>query len=169
MACNCIETSKEKILAKLAEMHPDWTITESDYENQIFPFSEENNSIQPIILTHHFGFTYTFKKVNGEDSKPRTDYISINPTYCGFCGKKFVEEAEDDPDTIFDHVRKLNAISAKKDGSKFTVLLHSNGSPNTLTIWLHMGELKRSIAVGLERSVIVSILKTLTDLYSNEL
>lgn len=88
MACNCLETSKEKILAKLAEIHPEYKITEADFENQIYTFGEGPG----IILTHRFGYTYTFKKVNGEDSKPRNTNISINPTYCGFCGKKFVED-----------------------------------------------------------------------------
>ena len=85
MACNCLETSKEKILAKLAEIHPDYNISDSDFDNRIWCL----DGTQDVILTHKFEFTYTFKKVNGTDSKPRTSNININPTYCGFCGKQF--------------------------------------------------------------------------------
>lgn len=88
MACNCLETSKEKTLAKLAEIHPTYEISDSDFQNRIWCFEGP----QSVILTHRFDYTYTFKKVNGTDSKPRTSNISINPTYCGFCGKKFVED-----------------------------------------------------------------------------
>lgn len=95
MACNCLENSKENILARLAEMHPDYTITDADYENRIYSFEEGQ---QGIILTHRFGYTYTFKKVNGTDSKPRATNININPIYCGFCGKKFVEKKEETTD-----------------------------------------------------------------------
>lgn len=87
MACNCLETSKEKILAKLAQIHPEYNISDADFQNQIYTFDEH----QGIILTHRFDFTYTFQKVNGTDSKPRTSTININPTYCGFCGKKFIK------------------------------------------------------------------------------
>jgi len=89
MACTCLEDSKEKILAKLAEIHPDYNITDFDFQNRIYSFAEEGPG---IILTHRFEYTYTFKKVNGTDSKPRTSNININPTYCGFCGKAFIEE-----------------------------------------------------------------------------
>ena len=91
MACNCLETSKEKILAKLAELHPDYNISDADFQNRIYSFNEDGAS--DIIITHRFDYTYTFKKVNGTNSKPRTSNISINPIYCGFCGKKFVEDA----------------------------------------------------------------------------
>lgn len=89
MACSCLENSKEKILAKLAETHPTYTITNADFENQIYPFDGK----QGIILTHRFGYNYTFKKVNGTNCNPRITHININPTYCGFCGKKFIEDA----------------------------------------------------------------------------
>lgn len=88
MACNCLETSKEKILAKIAEMHTGYNIIESDFDNRIWCLESE----QSVILTHKFEYTYTFKKVNGTDSQPRTSNININPTYCGFCGVKFVQE-----------------------------------------------------------------------------
>lgn len=88
MACNCLETSKEKILAKLQEIHPEYNITDSDFQNQIYCFEGPQNT----ILTHRFDYTYSFTKVNGTQSKPRTSNININPTYCGFCGKKFVED-----------------------------------------------------------------------------
>ena len=88
MACNCLDNSKEKILARLQEIHPEYNITDSDFANQIYCFEGE----QSIILTHKFEYTYSFTKVNGTPSKPRTTSININPTYCGFCGKKFVED-----------------------------------------------------------------------------
>lgn len=88
MACNCLETSKEKILAKLAELYPEYNIYDSDFQNRIWCFEGP----QDVILTHQFDYTYTFKKVNGTDSKPLTRNININPTYCGFCGKKFIED-----------------------------------------------------------------------------
>ena len=89
MACNCLETSKEKILAKLAEMHPDRTITDADFENRIYCFDPDING---IILTHKFKYEYTFIKTNGTTSIPQNKTININPTYCGFCGKKLVED-----------------------------------------------------------------------------
>lgn len=88
MPCNCLENSKEKILAKLTEMHPDYTISDADFENRIWCFEGP----QEVILTHRFKYTYCFIKVNGMESKPKSSAISINPTYCGFCGKKFIEE-----------------------------------------------------------------------------
>jgi hypothetical protein len=88
MACNCLETSKEKILAKLAEIHPDYNISDSVFQNRIWCFEGP----QDVILTHRFDYTYIFKKVNATDSEPRTSNININPIYCGFCGKKFVED-----------------------------------------------------------------------------
>lgn len=89
MACNCLEQSKEKILAKLAETHPERTIINSDFDNRIWCFNDE---LQPIILTHRFEYTFTFVKTNGTISIPKNTSISINPTYCGFCGKKFIED-----------------------------------------------------------------------------
>lgn len=89
MACNCLEKSKERILEKLSEMYPDYNISDSDFQNRIYSFGEDSPG---IILTHKFEYTYTFKKVNGTDSKPRTSNISINPIFCGFCGVKFIED-----------------------------------------------------------------------------
>lgn len=48
MSCNCLETSKEKILAKLQELHPEYNITDSDFQNCIWCFEGP----QPVILTH---------------------------------------------------------------------------------------------------------------------
>lgn len=90
MACNCLETSKEKILAKLQEIHPEYNITDSDFQNLMW--NNIDNPGSEYILTHRFDYTYSFTKVNGTQSKPRTSNININPTYCGFCGKKFVED-----------------------------------------------------------------------------
>lgn len=69
MACNCLENSKENILAKLAEMHPERTITESDFENRIWCF----DGPQDIILTHSFKYEYTFVKTNGTTIKPKVN------------------------------------------------------------------------------------------------
>lgn len=89
MACSCLENSKTKILERLGEMHPDYNISDADFQNRIYSFNEDDNG---IILTHKFDYTYTFEKVNGTQSKSRTNNININPTYCEFCGKKFVEK-----------------------------------------------------------------------------
>ena len=56
MACTCLEDSKEKILAKLAEIHPDYNITDFDFQNRIYSFAEEGPG---IILTHRFEYTYS--------------------------------------------------------------------------------------------------------------
>lgn len=88
MACNCLETSKETILAKMAEIHPERTIKDSDFEHQILCFEGP----QSVILTHSFKYEYTFVKTNGTTSNPKNTTININPSYCGFCGKKFVED-----------------------------------------------------------------------------
>mgnify|MGYP001544521021 CR=1 FL=1 len=91
MACNCLETSKENILAKLAEMHPERTINGADFEHRIWCFDDDMKS-NPIILTHSFKYEYTFVKTNGTTSIQKNTSININPSYCGFCGKKFVED-----------------------------------------------------------------------------
>jgi hypothetical protein len=88
MACNCLETSKENILAKLAEIHPTYSFTDSDFDNRIWCF----DGPQDVILTHKFEYEYTFIKVNGTQSIPKKSSININPTYCGFCGKKFEDK-----------------------------------------------------------------------------
>lgn len=88
MACNCLETSEEKITARIAEMNPTYNITESGFQNRIYTLCDDMG----IILAHRFDYTYTFKKVDGTDSKQRTSNICINPAYCGFCGKKFIED-----------------------------------------------------------------------------
>lgn len=85
MACECLENSKQKILAKLVEMHPDRTITDADFDNRIWCLDGK----QEVILTHNFKYTYTFIKTNGTVSIPKNTSININPTYCGFCGNKF--------------------------------------------------------------------------------
>lgn len=90
MACNCLETSKEKILARLAEIHPERTITHSDFEHRIWCL----DGPQDVILTHSFKYEYTFVKTNGTTSIPKNTSININPAYCGFCGRKFVEDTE---------------------------------------------------------------------------
>lgn len=88
MACNCLENSKEKILAKIAEMHPERTIKDADFEHRIWCF----DGPQDVILTHSFKYEYTFIKTNGSISIPKNTTMNINPTYCGFCGKKFIED-----------------------------------------------------------------------------
>lgn len=88
MACNCLETTKEKILVRLAEMHPERTINDADFEHRIYALEEPAG----IILTHSFKYEYTFVKTNGITSIPKNTTININPSYCGFCGKKFVED-----------------------------------------------------------------------------
>lgn len=97
MACECLEKSKENILVRLAEMYPEYKISDSDFQNQIYSLAEEGPG---IILTHRFEYNYSFTRVNGEQSKPRTSTISINPTYCGFCGKKFIEDKPSNDNVI---------------------------------------------------------------------
>jgi hypothetical protein len=88
MACNCIETTEKRVLEHIKTQNPDWNITESGYKNLVLAFDEEPSA---TYIMMPFEFTFTFSKVNGTQSKPRTKQISMKGEYCTFCGKKFKE------------------------------------------------------------------------------
>lgn len=91
--CNCIKEVEKKVLDSLKEKNPDNTYTEVETFNglgfQRKSWAFEKNQ---MLLTHEMKFASTFIKVNGEQSKPRKETISITQTYCCFCGEKLIKE-----------------------------------------------------------------------------
>lgn len=82
--CNCLNTTETRILKKLREDHPTLLIDEdqSSYINKSLMLSNGR-----WILYHEYKYSSTFKRTNGEMSKPKNTIISITPSFCGFCGK----------------------------------------------------------------------------------
>lgn len=89
MACNCLETTLEKVIERHKQNNPADTIIDADYLNKGWNFSGKGNAIN---LYNEIKIEYTFQKVNGQTSNPKSTKLSIYGEYCGFCGKKFVED-----------------------------------------------------------------------------
>jgi hypothetical protein len=88
MACNCLEKTLQKTLELKKEQNPTWEIGEYDWKNKSWNFSNKGN---PTNLYNEIKIEYSFPKVNGDMSKPKTETVTIYGSFCTFCGKKFVE------------------------------------------------------------------------------
>jgi hypothetical protein len=95
MACNCLEKSLETIKTEMQNLHPEWTITDLDWENKGWNFSGKGN---PINLYNEVKIEYTVVKVNGTTSAPKSQKVSMYGEYCTFCGKKFIEDGTPEND-----------------------------------------------------------------------
>ena len=87
-SCDCIKEVEAKSLNRIKDKNPGWDVDKTN--------RWDDTGLMPV--THLFGYgdsvafefkyRYTFKKVNGQTSNPRTGKISIIPTFCPFCGRK---------------------------------------------------------------------------------
>jgi len=92
--CNCIEIQEKRILDHLSESYPDreydkqlnsWKGT--GFKNKAITFGGHGG----IFLYQEFSVNYTFTKTNGERSKEKKQTISLNPSFCIFCGQKLTQ------------------------------------------------------------------------------
>lgn len=164
MACDCIRSLEERTKEKTTTENPTWKIIEHSFANKALFFDKD--AVIKIIVP--IEVDYKFTKKNGELSRLNHAKVNMMATYCPFCGKAYEKvEVEDNPDTIFDLVQKLNHTEGLKSiEAKMFVMIHSNGDPNLLTIWSDVKGLKRPVAVGIELHVVVAVLETLTRLYT---
>lgn len=89
--CNCIKEIEKKIIENLKETNPTKT-----YNEELNRF--EGTGFQNIALGmganggyklyHEFKIESSFTKVNGDQSNPKKEAISIYPSFCAFCGVK---------------------------------------------------------------------------------
>lgn len=89
MACKCIQMTLDKTVERAKEQNKSWTIIDADYLNKGYNFSGKGN---PVNLFSEIKIEYTFQKVNGQISLPKSEKIAIYGQYCTFCGKKFIED-----------------------------------------------------------------------------
>lgn len=89
MACDCINKTLDKVIERKKQNNPEITILNADYLNKGWNLSGNGN---PINLFNEIKIEYTFIKVNGTVSSPKSEKIAIYGEYCGFCGKKFKDE-----------------------------------------------------------------------------
>lgn len=88
--CNCIKetinAAQEKLVAQVEEKHTvsEW-IDKGSYSHQGLSLSGGPSKIgMPFIIQ------YRRQKVNGQPEKNiTTEHITMYPTYCPFCGKKY--------------------------------------------------------------------------------
>ncbi len=89
MACECMQKTLDKTIEYKKQQNPNWTITEADYLNKTWNFSGKGN---PNNLFNEIKIGYTFTKVDGSTSQPKSEKVAIFGEYCTFCGKKFKED-----------------------------------------------------------------------------
>lgn len=89
MACDCIEKVTKKMAEKLKELNPDYTILDAAFKNKGFSLNGGGcKSYNEVKIE------YTFPKVNGQISSPKSTTMDAYGEYCQFCGKKHNEEEE---------------------------------------------------------------------------
>lgn len=90
--CNCIADFEAKLIDRVKEQNPTWELEEINHfdgtglQNIAFTFGHGN------IVYNEFKVRYTFPKVNGEMSTPKTHKLSLYPTYCCYCGIKLTND-----------------------------------------------------------------------------
>lgn len=89
MACTCLDDVLKKHVEYQTEKHKDWDITDADWLNKGWNLSGRGN---PINIGYQIKVEYTFTKVNGQTSQPKSETSSIYGTHCTFCGKKFIDD-----------------------------------------------------------------------------
>lgn len=89
MACTCLETSLSTVKQEIQDQNKEWSIADIDWTKKGWNFSGKGN---PINLYNEIRIEYTFTKVNGQTSTPKSTSISMYGEYCTFCGKKFIED-----------------------------------------------------------------------------
>lgn len=92
MTCNCLGEVLVSTEREIQKQNKDWKISDIEWLKKGWNFSGKGN---PINLYNEIKISYTFTKVNGSESSPKSTTISIYGNYCSFCGKKFVENEQD--------------------------------------------------------------------------
>lgn len=93
--CNCIEkvtkTTKEHIKDSLKDVNiAEWE-NEGRFQNYGYNLSGGDSKIGMPFL-----FSYIRRKNNGEPEKRVTnEYYTLYPTYCPFCGRKYISEKKE--------------------------------------------------------------------------
>lgn len=89
--CNCIKIQEKNIIDHLKQKYPTRLYDEdldgwdgTGFQNKAISLGEGGGT----FLYQEFAIKHTFKKVNGEQSSPKKQTISINPAFCMFCGVK---------------------------------------------------------------------------------
>lgn len=89
--CNCIEIQEKKILDHLKQKYPTRQYDEdlsgwdsTGFRNQAIRIGDGGGT----HLYQEFTVKFTFTKVNGEQSSPKKQTVSISPAFCMFCGDK---------------------------------------------------------------------------------
>jgi hypothetical protein len=96
-ACNCVSQVEEKTLNHLKENNTMGFIYDDDLnhwnglglQNVAYNFETGKS-----MVYMQFSAMYTFKKTNGELSKPKKHTINLFPNYCPFCGEKLTEDED---------------------------------------------------------------------------
>lgn len=85
--CKCIEESEENIRKHIVaqnDFKEGFEMLEGKYQNRPWLMLGDGS----IKLYSTFKYTYTFKKVNGETSKAKSETVNIFHAYCPICGVK---------------------------------------------------------------------------------
>lgn len=96
--CNCIETLNNKVLQARRKDFPDREYKDITMYGD-FGFKNialglgGGGELKPYF---EFKLGYTFIKTNGQISFPKTETVSIYPTYCPFCGRKYEKGASNE-------------------------------------------------------------------------
>lgn len=82
--CDCMKNVPEMIKGKIAEMNKQtkgFNLIESDFESHSY--------YPKVRLYVNFKYKYSFQKIDGTPSNPKSDKMAIYFAYCPFCGKEY--------------------------------------------------------------------------------
>lgn len=87
--CDCITKVETNLLNHLKEQNPTKTYEETNsFEGTGFQTKTLLFDSMQYALSQEIKVKSSFTKVNGEQSKPKTETFKITHSFCPFCGEK---------------------------------------------------------------------------------